>query len=116
MIYPAVDTFYLTNEQLKNSPSRRDGIDDATETTLQIYGCNFIQESGILLKLPQAVLATGQVLFHCFYCKKSYAHYNVKRVAASCVWPASKLEECPRKARQVLTIFHRLECWKENLP
>ncbi|VFQ87504.1 unnamed protein product [Cuscuta campestris] len=116
MIYTAIDTFYLTDEQLKNSPSRRDGIDDATETTLQIYGCDFIQESGILLKLPQAVMATGQVLFHRFYCKKSFAHYNVKRVAASCVWLASKLEECPRKARQVLTIFHRLECRRENLP
>lgn len=116
MIYTAIDTFYLTEEQLKNSPSRRDGIDEATETTLQIYGCDFIQESGILLKLPQAVMATGQVLFHRFYCKKSFAHYNVKRVAASCVWLASKLEECPRKARQVLIIFHRLECRRENLP
>ncbi|XP_019150841.1 PREDICTED: cyclin-L1-1-like [Ipomoea nil] len=116
MIYTAIDTFYLTAEQLKNSPSRRDGIDEATETTLQIYGCDLIQESGILLKLPQAVMATGQVLFHRFYCKKSFARFNVKRVAASCVWLASKLEECPRKARQVLIVFHRMECRRENLP
>ncbi|XP_019193854.1 PREDICTED: cyclin-L1-1-like isoform X1 [Ipomoea nil] len=115
MIYTAIDTFYLTDEQLKNSPSRRDGIDEATETTLQIYGCDLIQESGILLKLPQAVMATGQVLFHRFYCKKSFARFNVKRVAASCVWLASKLEECPRKARQVLIVFHRMECRRENL-
>ncbi|CAH9143832.1 unnamed protein product [Cuscuta epithymum] len=116
MIYTAIDTFYLTDEQLMNSPSRRDGIDEATETTLQIYGCDLIQESGILLKLPQAVMATGQVLFHRFYGKKSFARFNVKRVAASCVWLASKLEECPRKARQVLIVFHRLECRRENLP
>lgn len=73
MIYTAIDTFYLTDEQLKTSPSRKDGIDEATETTLRIYGCDLIQESGILLKLPQAVMATGQVLFHRFYCKKSFA-------------------------------------------
>ncbi|XP_011093757.2 cyclin-L1-1 [Sesamum indicum] len=116
MIYTAIDTFYLTDEQLKNSPSRKDGIDEATETTLRIYGCDLIQESGILLKLPQAVMATGQVLFHRFYCKKSFARFNVKRVAASCVWLASKLEESPRKARQVLIVFHRMECRRENLP
>lgn len=51
MIYTAIDNFYLTDEQLKNSPSRKDGIDEATETTLRIYGCDLIQESGILLKL-----------------------------------------------------------------
>lgn len=51
MIYTAIDNFYLTDEQLKDSPSRKDGIDEATETTLRIYGCDLIQESGILLKL-----------------------------------------------------------------
>ena len=50
MIYTAIDNFYLTYVQLKNSPSRKDGIDEATETTLQIYGCDLTQESGILLK------------------------------------------------------------------
>ncbi|XP_059652579.1 cyclin-L1-1-like isoform X1 [Cornus florida] len=116
MIYTAIDTFYLADEQIKISPSRKDGIDEATEITLRIYGCDLIQESGILLRLPQAVMATGQVLFHRFYCKKSFARFNVKRVAASCVWLASKLEESPRKARQVLIVFHRMECRRENLP
>ncbi|XP_073221641.1 cyclin-L1-1-like isoform X1 [Cicer arietinum] len=116
MIYTAIDTFYLTDEQLSKSPSRKDGIDEATETTLRIYGCDLIQESGILLRLPQAVMATGQVLFHRFYCKKSFARFNVKKVAASCVWLASKLEENTRKARQVLIMFHWMECRRENLP
>ncbi|KAF4355202.1 hypothetical protein F8388_012977 [Cannabis sativa] len=64
MIYTAIDTFYLTHDQLQNSPSRKDNIDEPTETTLRIYGCDLIQESGILLILPQAVMATAQVLFH----------------------------------------------------
>ncbi|WJX23960.1 Cyclin-L1-1 [Trifolium repens] len=61
-------------------------------------------------------MATGQVLFHRFYCKKSFARFNVKKVAASCVWLASKLEENTRKARQVLIIFQMMECMRENLP
>ncbi|KAE8702578.1 Cyclin-L1-1 [Hibiscus syriacus] len=100
MIYTAIDNFYLTDEQLKNSPSTKDGIDEATETTLGIYGCDLIQESGILLKLLQAVMATGQVLFLRFDCKKSFARFDVKIVAASSLWLASKLDESPRRARQ----------------
>lgn len=65
MIYTAIDTFYLTEEQLKNSPSRKDGIDEATETTLRIYGCDLIQESGILLKLyPFAIWYYAQLICH----------------------------------------------------
>uniref|UniRef100_A0A7N0UQD3 Cyclin-L1-1 n=2 Tax=Kalanchoe fedtschenkoi TaxID=63787 RepID=A0A7N0UQD3_KALFE len=116
MIYTAIDNFYLTEEQLHNTPSSKDGIDHDTETTLRVYGCDLIQESGILLRLPQAVMATAQVLFHRFYCKKSFARFNVKRVAASSVWLASKLEENPRKARHVLLVFHRMECRREQLP
>ncbi|GAV71407.1 Cyclin_N domain-containing protein [Cephalotus follicularis] len=116
MIYTAIDNFYLTDEQLENSPSRKDSIDESTETALRIYGCDLIQESGILLKFSQAVMATGQVLFHRFYCKKSFARFDVKIVAASCLWLASKLEESPRKARQVILVFHRIECRRENLP
>nr|POE86133.1 cyclin-l1-1 [Quercus suber] len=96
MIYKVIVNFYLTDEQLKNSSSRKDGIDEATETTFRIYGYDLIQESGILLKLPEAV-ATGQ------------------KVAASCLWLASKPEESPRKARQVLIVFHTIECEMENL-
>ncbi|KAL0795558.1 hypothetical protein Bca101_066935 [Brassica carinata] len=79
MIYTAIDNFYLTDEQIKTSPFRKDGIDEATEVALRIYGSDLIQEGGILLKLPQAVMATGQVLFHRFYCKKSLAKFDVKK-------------------------------------
>jgi hypothetical protein len=40
----------------------------------------------------------------------------LQKVAASCVWLASKLEESPRKSRQVIIVFHRMECRRENLP
>ncbi|CAL5397387.1 unnamed protein product [Camellia sinensis] len=89
-------------QQLQNSPSRKDGINEATETTLRIY-------------VPQAVMATGQDNVYMLSDVGSDLIY-LQRVAASCVWLASKLEESPRKARQVLIVFHRMECRRENLP
>jgi hypothetical protein len=121
MIYTALDNFYLTEEQLENSPSRKDGIDRDTEATLRVYGTELIQEAGILLKYAQAVMATGQVLFHRFYCKRSMKEFNVRvrscaascnslslphpaahqeaaavqKLAATALWLAAKLEEAP---------------------
>ncbi|CAH8381650.1 unnamed protein product [Eruca vesicaria subsp. sativa] len=41
----------------------------------------------------------------------------VQIVAARCVWLASKLEENPKKARQIIIVFYRrMECRRENLP
>uniref|UniRef100_A0A0E0C243 Cyclin-like domain-containing protein n=1 Tax=Oryza meridionalis TaxID=40149 RepID=A0A0E0C243_9ORYZ len=102
MIYTAIDTFYLTDEQLRDSPSRKDGIDEATETALRVYGCDLIQESGILLKLyPSAPPPRSPHLFP----PCSYA----QRVAASCVWLAGKLEESPRRSKHIIIVFHRME-------
>lgn len=52
MIYTALDNFYLTDEQLASPPSVKEGeIDAETEFKLRIYGCELIQEGGVLLKL-----------------------------------------------------------------
>ncbi|KAK3026570.1 hypothetical protein RJ639_041156, partial [Escallonia herrerae] len=37
-------------------------------------------------------------------------------VAASCVWLAAKLEECPWPARQVIRVFLRIKCRRQNSP
>ena len=40
-------------EKLLETPSQLDGLSKAIETNLRIIGCEYIQASGILLKLPQ---------------------------------------------------------------
>ncbi|KAI3750746.1 hypothetical protein L2E82_21538 [Cichorium intybus] len=60
-------------------------------------------------------MGTGQVLFHRFYFKQSFSRFNVKRIAASCIWLASKREENIRTLKQVLNVFHRIERKRENL-
>jgi hypothetical protein len=71
-------SFYVTDEQLSDSPSRADGVDEQAEISLRVYGCELIQEAGILLRLPQVVMATGQVLFHRFYCKNSFKKVDLE--------------------------------------
>lgn len=73
------DNFYLTKKQLRDdSPSRQAGVPAATETQLRAFGCDRVQRGVLYLRLPQAVAATGQVLLHRFYCKKSLTEFDVK--------------------------------------
>lgn len=78
MIFTALDNFYLSQAELENSPSRQHGVSQDVERGQRIFGCELIQEAAILLKLPQAVMATGQVLLQRFYCKQSLVEHDVK--------------------------------------
>jgi hypothetical protein len=84
MLTTSIDNFYFTDEELADSPSRRDGLDADAEATLRVFGAQLVQEATCLLKCPQAVAATGQVLLQRFYCKRSFKQYNVKVRAGHC--------------------------------
>ena len=49
----SLENCILNEEQLANTPSHRDGLDKEIEIDLRIVGCEYIQMTGILLKLPQ---------------------------------------------------------------
>lgn len=79
MLYASLaGTFLLPEEALTDSPSREAGVSAELEAQLRLYGCELIQEAGCLLKLSQAVMATGQVLLHRFYCKRPLTKHDVK--------------------------------------
>jgi hypothetical protein len=46
-----IPVFDITEEEYVNTPSRKDGIDEETESKLRIYGCELVQECGVLLRL-----------------------------------------------------------------
>lgn len=86
MLFAALDNFYLTPEELENSPSRKDGIDRETETTLRLYGCQIIQEATVLLGLPQVAACTGMVLYQRFFCKRSFKEISAQVRAPGGMW------------------------------
>lgn len=57
-------------------PSVADGLSLDDDYDLRIVGCELIQLSGQLLKLPQVAMATGQVLFQRFFFNKSLVRHD----------------------------------------
>lgn len=89
---------------LINTPSFQEGLPRDTEEALRIWGCEFIQSCGILLKCPQVVMASAQILFQRYYCRKSFLKNRVDHYAMACLFLAAKVEESPRAARDVVNV------------
>ncbi|XP_073699584.1 NLR family CARD domain-containing protein 3-like [Garra rufa] len=53
-------------------------------------------------------MATAQILFHRFFYCKSFVRHCAETVAMACLQLASKIEEEPRRVRDVLNVFHHL--------
>eukprot|EP00743_Colponemidia_sp_Colp-15_P010261 GILK01011283.1.p1 GENE.GILK01011283.1~~GILK01011283.1.p1 ORF type:complete len:282 (-),score=39.11 GILK01011283.1:167-967(-) len=99
----------LPADVLSNTPSRQEGMSAEQETQIRIFGCQRIQEAGILLKLPQVTMVTGQVIFHRFFFRKSMKQHDVKSVAMASLFLATKVEETPKQIRHVVCVFYHLE-------
>ncbi|CAM4577452.1 unnamed protein product [Leuciscus chuanchicus] len=107
-VFLTIDNSLIPEEKLSPTPSMQDGLDLYVETDLRILGCELIQAAGILLRLPQVAMATGQVLFHRFFYSKSFVKHSFEIVAMACMNLASKIEEAPRRIRDVINVFHHL--------
>jgi len=99
----------------KQTPSEIDGLDAQTETALRATGCEFISLAGILLRLPQTAMATAQVLFQRYFYAKSFVKHDMEVLSMAATWLASKIEEEPRRARDVINVYTRIKQKRDNL-
>ncbi|KAL1920926.1 uncharacterized protein VTP21DRAFT_11561 [Calcarisporiella thermophila] len=98
----------VSREQLEITPSRRDDIPEDLEDDLRNIGCELIQSAGILLRLPQAAMATAQVLFQRFFYMASLRKYGIKDIGMGSLFLASKIEECMVRIRDLINVYYYL--------
>ena len=87
------------------TPSELAGMSKEDERKCRIYGANLIQQLGILLRLPQDTISVGMTIFHRFYYKKTFMRCDWSIAALSSLFIATKIEEQPRKLRDVVITF-----------
>mmetsp|Transcript_11249 Transcript_11249/g.21249 ORF Transcript_11249/g.21249 Transcript_11249/m.21249 type:complete len:443 (+) Transcript_11249:193-1521(+) len=96
-------------EALQRMPSMQDGVDAETEEQLRIFGAELIHRAGVLLRVPQMTVVSACVIFQHFYCRRSFAEFDVQNAACAALLLSCKLEETCRKLRDVIVVFHRLQ-------
>lgn len=108
-IFISLENCILPIENIDETPSMKDGLDRDTENDLRMYGCEMIQTAGILLKVPQVAMATGQVIFQRFYFSKSMVKHDVEATAMAAIFLAAKIEESSRRLRDVINVCQHIK-------
>jgi cyclin L len=113
---PPAQLLTLPQEMLARPPSRADGVDAPTEHAYRIWACELVQDMGIALRLAQVVMATAQSLVQRFYYRKSLAAYDGHIVAMAALFLAAKVEEQPRRMRDVVNVCYHAKLRRQGKP
>jgi hypothetical protein len=96
------DWYWSKEDFIENTPSRKDGISQETEKRYRKDGVTLIILCSTSLGLHHDTMATGAVFFHRFFMLQSFKHFHRWVMAASCLLLAGKVEETPKKCKDIL--------------
>ncbi|KAF2084983.1 hypothetical protein K490DRAFT_47946 [Saccharata proteae CBS 121410] len=97
-----------TPDQLASSGSQLDGIPADLEDSLRFAGARLTQMAGVLLKLPQDIIAQAIVIFTRFWLGTeggSFREYGVQDVSSASLYMTAKLSAHPKSPRSVLNVY-----------
>ncbi|XP_013101519.1 cyclin-K [Stomoxys calcitrans] len=100
--------WYYDKNELRDTPSVRDGIPLEAERRYRKEGARFIMTCGTQMGLGHNTMATGVVYFHRFYMFQSFKQFPRYVTACCCLLLAGKVEETPKKCRDIILIARQL--------
>ncbi|KZT26224.1 cyclin-like protein [Neolentinus lepideus HHB14362 ss-1] len=104
---PSSSQWLFPLSALSATPSAEtSGISLENELYDRARGVEFLFRLGTSLALPGSAMYTAATWFHRFYMRYSMEDYHRQDVAASCIFLATKTEECGRKLRDVAKVYH----------
>ncbi|KAI4693504.1 uncharacterized protein J4E88_001877 [Alternaria novae-zelandiae] len=98
--------------QLETSGSQLDGIPPTLEDSIRFAGARLTQAAGILLRLPQEVIAQAIVIFMRFWLGPeggSLAEFGAEQVSAASLYLTTKLSAYPKSARSLVNVYAYLD-------
>ncbi|KAL6711188.1 hypothetical protein ACN47E_005719 [Coniothyrium glycines] len=97
-----------TVAQLETSGSQLDGIPADLEDSIRFAGARLTQAAGILLRLPQDVIAQAIVVFMRFWVGPeggSLAEFGAEQVSAASLYLTAKLSAYPKSPRSLVNVY-----------
>ncbi|KAL8670455.1 MAG: hypothetical protein Q9168_005015 [Polycauliona sp. 1 TL-2023] len=97
-----------TVEQLSSSSSSLDAVPPLLESSVRFAGLQITQAAGILLRMPQEVVAQAMVIFTRFYIGPEGGSVRVngaKDVSAASIYMAAKLSADPCTTRSICNVY-----------
>lgn len=104
----ALQNSTINLQMLSSTISHKNGYSHKLERDVRIMACNMIDSASILLDLPQLTSATAQSLTQRYYFMVSIGQYPLINVMGAALYLACKLEENPRRLRDIITVLDYL--------
>jgi len=95
-------------------PSESDVITRDDEDNIRAFCCELIQESGIMLRLPQITISKAMETLHRLLYKINFSFIDFRMVSAACLFIAAKFMDTPKKLRDMVSVFDYLILSKEG--
>lgn len=115
--------WFLTDEQIQQLPSFVDEITEADELRCRQKGGSFIQDMVERLnrnlkdkrhRISQLCVCTSMIYMQRFFTVHSLRVFDIRDVAAACLFLAGKSEESPRRLEHIVLVWWRLKFGSEN--
>ncbi|KAF2738127.1 hypothetical protein EJ04DRAFT_459981 [Polyplosphaeria fusca] len=101
-----------TVAQIRPSSSQIDNIPSDLEDSVRFAGARLTQAAGILLRLPQEVVAQAIVIFTRFWVGQeggSLVQFGAEQVSQASLYLATKLSAYPKSAKSVINVYAYLD-------
>ncbi|THW86838.1 hypothetical protein D6D15_07096 [Aureobasidium pullulans] len=120
---PVIGLSHITNPlatpyQLQNTASQLDRIPGDLEVSIKFEGSRLIQAAGVLLHLPQELIAEAIIIYARFWLGPeggSLAEYHAKDVIAASVYLVTKPSAHPVSPRRLLSVLAYLNKVRPSL-
>ena len=100
--------WYFSKEHLDRTPSQAVGYTAEQELAMRREGARLLLDIGQHLSLRYDTCATGLVFFHRFYMFHSFSEFNKYVIACASLFLSGKVEETPKKAKDIISEAQRL--------
>lgn len=100
---------YFTKEQLANSPSRKDGVDEAKEAAHRRTCYQFLKRLTGELKLNSWVQECAVLYVERFFARRSYQNNDRYLVCTAALFLAAKAQDAPRPIKHVAIAYVRVK-------
>ncbi|CAM9465859.1 unnamed protein product, partial [Chrysoparadoxa australica] len=84
----------------------RDGLKEQQEREYRRKTCFLLHEAAKSIRMGMLSIATAMVYFQRFFAEHSFKEHDRFTVAYTCIFLAGKVEETPRRLKDVL-----VACW-----
>ncbi|OQV14679.1 Cyclin-K [Hypsibius exemplaris] len=100
--------WYFSKDHLERTPSQAVGFSAEQENTFRREGARLLLDIGTNLSLRYDTCSTGLVFFHRFYMFHSFSEFNKHVIACASLFLSGKVEETPKKAKDIISEAQRL--------